>query len=235
VQELRGERIDIITWTPDEPSFVARALSPAEVSRVVVDEEEHSMEVIVPDEQLSLAIGRRGQNVKLASKLSGWRIDVRSVSVAEEEAKRARAAIGAIPGIEFTHAELLFQHGFRTVREIADSTLEDFSEVEGLSQEQASEILAKAKAFAETLGDEADTFGGAPARVNDIERLAIPADLREMLISAGYTSIQGLVEADDEALKEISGIEESDIEQIRSATESFLRSGAAATMEHARS
>jgi N utilization substance protein A len=234
VQELRGERIDIITWTPDEPSFVARALSPAEVSRVVVDEEQHSMEVIVPDDQLSLAIGRRGQNVKLASKLSGWRIDVRSVSVAEEEAKRARAALGAIPGVDFMHAELLFQHGFRTIREVADATLEEMNEVEGLSGEQAADILAKAKEFAETLGDEADTFGGPVERVSDIERLPIAADLREMLVAAGYTTIQSVVEAEDEALREISGIEESDIEQIRSAAESFLRSGAAAAVESMR-
>jgi N utilization substance protein A len=232
VQELRGERIDIITWTPDEPSFVARALSPAEVSRVVVDEEQHSMEVIVPDDQLSLAIGRRGQNVKLASKLSGWRIDVRSVSVAEEEARRARAALASIPGVDFMHAELLFQHGFRTVREVADSALEDMMEIEGINAEQASEILKKAKDFAETLGDEADTYGGpaAPA-VSDLERLAIAADLREMLVAAGYTTIQGVIEAEDEALREISGIEESDIEQIRSATESFLRSGVTRTAQ----
>lgn len=113
VQELRGERIDIITWTPDEPSYIARALSPAEVARVVVDEDDHSMEVIVADDQLSLAIGRRGQNVKLASKLTGWKIDVRSVSVAEEESKRARASLEAIPELAFTHAELLFQEGYR--------------------------------------------------------------------------------------------------------------------------
>ena len=133
VQELLGERIDIITWTPDEPSFVARALAPAEVSRVVVDEEQHSMEVVVPDDQLSLAIGRRGQNVKLASKVTGWRIDVRSVSVAQEEAKRARAVLAAIPGIYFMHAEILFQQGYRSVRDVAEAGLDDFDGVEGLN------------------------------------------------------------------------------------------------------
>jgi N utilization substance protein A len=226
VQELRGERIDIITWTPDEPSFVARALSPAEVSRVVVDEEEHSMEVIVPDDQLSLAIGRRGQNVKLASKLTGWRIDVRSVSVAEEEARRARAALSAIPGVDFMHAELLFQHGFRTVREVADTNLEDLFEVEGLSQDQASEILKSARAYAEQLGDEADGFGplGGEA-LSDLERLPITADVREMLISGGFCTIQSLVEADDEALRQVSGIEEGDVEEIRKVVDSFLRAG----------
>ncbi len=234
VQELRGERIDIITWTADEPSFVARALAPAEVSRVVVDEEQHSMEVIVPDDHLSLAIGRGGQNVKLASKLSGWRIDVRSVSVAEEEAKRARAALGAIPGIDFMHAELLFQHGYRTIREVSDASVDELSEIEGLSNEQAADISAKAREFAEQLGDEADTFGGPSEEVTDIDRLPIPADLREILVSAGYKTIQSVIEADDETLRGVSGVEESDVEQIRAAAESFLKSGAAASVESLR-
>jgi N utilization substance protein A len=226
VQELRGERIDIITWTPDEPSFVARALSPAEVSRVVVDEEQHSMEVIVPDDQLSLAIGRRGQNVKLASKLSGWRIDVRSVSVAEEEARRARAALSAIPGIEFTHAELLFQHGFRSVREVAESSLEELFEIEGLTQDQASEILKNAKAHYDAVGDVEEGAESGSDDVSDLDRLPLSADLREMLISAGFKTIQSLVEADDDALRQVSGIEELDVEQIRQAVDTFLRGGA---------
>jgi N utilization substance protein A len=226
VQELRGERIDIITWTPDEPSFVARAVAPAEVSRVVVDEEQHSMEVIVPDDQLSLAIGRRGQNVKLASKLSGWRIDVRSVSVAEEEARRARAALASIPGIDFMHAELLFQQGYRTVREVADANLEDLLEIEGLSQEQVSEILKNAKELAEKLGDEADSLGSVDGEgSSDLSRLALTADVREMLMNGGYKTIQSLVEADDEALRQVSGLDEGDIEQIRQAVDAFLRSG----------
>jgi N utilization substance protein A len=234
VQELRGERIDIITWTADEPSFVARALAPAEVSRVVVDEEQHSMEVIVPDDHLSLAIGRGGQNVKLASKLSGWRIDVRSVSVAEEEAKRARAALGAIPGVDFMHAELLFQQGYRTIREVADASVEDLAEIEGLSGEQAADISAKAREFAEQLGDEADTFGGPAESVTDIDRLPIPADLREILVSAGYKTIQSVIEAEDDALRGVDGIEENDVEQIRAAAETFLKSGAAASVESLR-
>jgi N utilization substance protein A len=227
VQELRGERIDIITWTPDEPSFVARALSPAEVSRVVVDEEQHSMEVIVPDDQLSLAIGRRGQNVKLASKLSGWRIDVRSVSVAEEEAKRARAALSAIPGIEFTHAELLFQHGFRGVREVADSTLEELIDIEGLTQDQASEILKNAKEFAATLPDDEEEGFGSDAGLSDLGRLPIGPDLREMLMSAGYSTIQSLAESDNDDLRQISGIQEEDVTQVRDAVDAFLKLGSA--------
>lgn len=235
VQELRGERIDIITWTPDEPSFVARALAPAEVSRVVVEEEQHSMEVVVPDDQLSLAIGRRGQNVKLASKVSGWRIDVRSVSVAEEESKRIREALASIPGIDFMHAEILFQQGFRSVRDVAEATVEDFEDVEGLNQAQASEIVAKAKEHLETLGDEgldSDT-ATEEAVYSDLDRLAIAVDVRELLVAAKYLTIQRLIEADDEALGAVSGIEEQDVASIREAIEKFLRGGVGAQRESA--
>jgi N utilization substance protein A len=223
VQELRGERIDIITWTSDEPSFVARALSPAEVSRVVVDEEKHAMEVIVPDDQLSLAIGRRGQNVKLASKLSGWRLDVRSVSVAEEEARRARASLSGIPGLEFTHAELLFQHGFRSAREVADSQIEDLLEVEGFSEESAASVLERAKQYVATLPDDDDSDD--QAALSDLNRLAITPDLRERLIKSGYPTIQRLVETNDDVLLETVGFPESELRMLRDATDAFLKSG----------
>ena len=87
VQELRGEKIDIVPWTDDQAELVCRALAPAKVSKVIIDEDEHAMEVIVPDDQLSLAIGKRGQNVRLAHRLTGWKLDVRSESEAEEEAR----------------------------------------------------------------------------------------------------------------------------------------------------
>ena len=91
VQELRGEKIDIVPWTDDQAELVCRALAPAKVSKVIIDEDEHAMEVIVPDDQLSLAIGKRGQNVRLAHRLTGWKLDVRSEAEAEEEARsRAR-------------------------------------------------------------------------------------------------------------------------------------------------
>ncbi|MCO6429872.1 MAG: transcription termination/antitermination protein NusA [Deltaproteobacteria bacterium] len=225
VQELRGERIDIITWTPDEPSFVARALSPAEVARVVVDEEEHAMEVIVADDQLSLAIGRKGQNVKLASKLTGWKIDVRSVSVAEEEAKRARAAIESIPGIEFTVAELLFQSGYRSVRDVAEASLEELLEIEGIAAETGSKVLREAQELwnrmeAEEMG--AFASDGVPT---DLDKLGISAELRERLIGGGFRTIQSLVVAEPEALLALDGVSESELESIKEATDAFFKSG----------
>lgn len=227
VQELRGERIDIITWTPDEPSFVARALSPAEVSRVVVDEEEHSMEVVVADDQLSLAIGRRGQNVKLASKLSGWRIDVRSVTVAEEEAKRARAALEAIPGLDFMQSERLFQEGYRTVREVAEAPIEEIADIDGFSQELAESVSASAKQLVEEASDSVE-LGEAPEPLevlSDLDRLMLGNELQDKLVDSGYSTIQSLVSADYEELVERGVVDEQELEEIKEATSTFFRSG----------
>lgn len=227
VQELRGERIDIITWTPDEPSFVARALSPAEVARVVVDEDQHSMEVIVNDDQLSLAIGRKGQNVKLASKLSGWKIDVRSVSVAEAEAKRARASIEAIPGIEFTHAELLFQEGYRSSKEVAEAQLEDLMEIGGMSAETASDILKCAKEHVEKLDAQGEgEHVEESVTVSDLDKLMFAPEIKERIVAAGFGTIQDLVVADTDQLH-AAGFSDEEIGQIRDSTENFLRGGMA--------
>jgi transcription termination factor NusA len=124
------------------------------------------------------------------------------------------------------HAELLFQQGYRTVREVADAALEELMEIEGLTQEQVSDILKNAKEYAEKLGDEADSLGTVESDgVSDLARLALTADIREILVSGGYKTIQSLVEADDEALRQVSGLDEGDIEQIRQAVDAFLRSG----------
>jgi len=121
VQELRGEKIDIVPWTDDQAELVCRALAPAKVSKVIIDEDEHAMEVIVPDDQLSLAIGKRGQNVRLAHRLTGWKLDVRSEMEAEEEARSARASLNAIPGIGDINAELLYQWGFRSAEQLSEA------------------------------------------------------------------------------------------------------------------
>ena len=223
VEELRGEKIDIITWTPDEPSFVAKALSPAEVVRVIVDEDEHSMEVTVPDDQLSLAIGRRGQNVKLASKLSGWRIDVRSVSVVEEESKKARESIEAIPGIEFTHAELLFQEGYRSAKEVAEAHLEDLNEIATISEEDAKALLEKAKAYVESMSDDDSDSDESEEVITDLDKLDLDEVLKASLLKGGINSIQLLVEAEADDLKSIPGIGEDDVATVREAADVFLK------------
>jgi transcription termination/antitermination protein NusA len=226
VQELKGERIDIITWTPDEPSFVARALAPAEVARVVVDEDEHAMEVVVNDDQLSLAIGRRGQNVKLASKLTGWKIDVRSVSVAEEEARRARRSIEAIPGLAFMDAELIFQEGYRSAREVADADIEDLLNVEGFTEQKVLDIQKSAREHLERLESEGSIEEtDEPTAVTDLHKLGIAPEIRDSLLRHGYRTIQSIAVADQDALLSVDGLGEEELATIREATDSFLKGG----------
>jgi N utilization substance protein A len=145
VQELRNEKIDIVDWTADPAEYVCRALAPAKVSRIILDEDEHAMEVIVPDDQLSLAIGKKGQNVRLASRLTTWKLDVRSESEAEDEARRARASLTAIPELGDVTAELLYQYGFKSAEDLAASDEDTVAEVDGIGPERAAGILTAAR------------------------------------------------------------------------------------------
>jgi N utilization substance protein A len=149
VQELRGEKIDIVHWTADPAEYVARAMAPARVSKIVMDEDAHSMEVIVPDDQLSLAIGKKGQNVRLASRLTGWNLEVRSDSEAEEDNRQARLSLAAIPGLGDLTAELLFQHGFKSAEEVAAADEAALAEVDGIPQEKIGTIWAAARRHVE--------------------------------------------------------------------------------------
>ena len=149
VQELRGEKIDIVHWIADQAEYVCRALAPAKVAKIIIDDDDHTMEVVVPDDMLSLAIGRKGQNVRLASRLTGWRIDVCSETEAEEETRRARQSINSIPGIGDLAGELLYQEGFKSAEDVADSGLEDILDVEGISKEKAEALHMSAKQFVE--------------------------------------------------------------------------------------
>jgi N utilization substance protein A len=147
VQELRGEKIDIVHWTSDPAEFVCRALAPAKVAKIIMDEDERSMEVIVPDDQLSLAIGRKGQNVRLASRLSGFKLDVRSESEAEDEARQSRASLVGVPGIGDVTAELLYQNGFKSAEEVAGAEESTLAEIDGLGPEKAGGILKAVRAY----------------------------------------------------------------------------------------
>src|SRR5258708_39386451 len=108
VQELRGEKIDIVPYDPDPARFVCNAIAPAEVARVIIDAGSHTMELIVPDHKLSLAIGKKGQNVRLASQLTGWRIDIHSESKVREMEQRSRQSMAAIEGGGHGRAARLF-------------------------------------------------------------------------------------------------------------------------------
>ncbi len=174
VQELRGERIDIVHWTPDPAEFVCRALAPAKVAKIIMDEDEHVMEVIVPDDQLSLAIGRKGQNVRLASRLTGFRLDVRSEAEAEEEAKRARESLRAVPGIGDIAAEVLYQNGFKSAEEVAQADEQVLAEIDELGPEKAPVIIAAARAHVEALRVQAEADAAAAAAAEQLVATDVP-------------------------------------------------------------
>ncbi len=121
VQELRGEKIDIIPWHVDAAKYVCNALAPAEIARVIIDEEGRSMEVIVPDDFLSVAIGKRGQNVRLASRLTGWHLDVNSESQYNQTMQNGYDSLSQIEGLEPKMVDLLFEKGFHSAEEVANA------------------------------------------------------------------------------------------------------------------
>ena len=147
VQELRGEKIDIVTWHPDAAKFICNALSPAEIIRVIVDEDNRSMEVVVQDDQLSLAIGKRGQNVRLASRLSGWRLDVNSESNYNKTLKDGYKSLLALPGVGEKRATDLYEEGFRSSRDVAGAKTADLVVVDGISEKGAAKLIESATQF----------------------------------------------------------------------------------------
>ncbi|MBI1186385.1 MAG: transcription termination/antitermination protein NusA [Alphaproteobacteria bacterium] len=160
VGELQGEKIDIIPWSNDPATFIVNALQPAEVTKVVLDPEDRRVEVVVAEPQLSLAIGRRGQNVRLASQLTGWSIDImtedeESARRQKEFAERSQLFITALE-VDETFAQLLASEGFETVEEIAYVDLNELAFIEGLNEEIAEELQARAVEYLEKLAAEQD-------------------------------------------------------------------------------
>jgi len=145
VQELRGEKIDIIEYNPDPAKFVVNALAPAVISKVVIDQANRTMEVIVPDDQLSLAIGKRGQNVRLASKLSEWRIDVKSEAKYQKSLKEGYESLLALPGVGDATADNLYEAGFASAEELAGAQGEELVVIPGISQQKGIKIIEAAK------------------------------------------------------------------------------------------
>src|SRR5437763_58332 len=160
VNELQGEKIDIIPWSQDPATFIVNALQPAEVSKVVLDEEAERIEVVVPDEQLSLAIGRRGQHVRLASQLTGWDIDILTEAEESERrqkefAERTQTFMAALD-VDETVAQLLASEGFRNVEEIAFVEPRELASIEGFDEETAAEIQSRALAHLAQIDAEFD-------------------------------------------------------------------------------
>jgi N utilization substance protein A len=194
VGELGGEKIDIIPWSPDPATFIVNALQPAEVTKVVLDEDENRVEVVVPDEQLSLAIGRRGQNVRLASQLTGWSIDI--LTEEEERSRREKEAnsrtelfMGAID-VDEMMARLLVSEGFETIEELAYVELGDLLQIEGFDEDVSAELQARARDFIERAQNELNAKR-ASLGVED-EVLGLPGVTLEVAIKLGEGGVKNV-------------------------------------------
>ena len=141
VNELRGEKIDIVPYSDNPAKFVCNALSPAEITKVIIDEENHSMQIIVADDQLSLAIGKKGQNVRLAVQISTWRLDIHSETKLKEIEDIARRMFMRIPQIPEDSREIIIKTGYTTLEDLADAEVEDFLDFPGITNEIAEEII----------------------------------------------------------------------------------------------
>src|SRR5271157_377258 len=211
VGELQGEKIDIVPWSPDPATFVVNALAPAEVAKVVMDEEQRRIEVVVPDDQLSLAIGRRGQNVRLASQLTGWDIDIlteaeESERRTEEFRNRSQMFIDALD-IDDVIAHLLVTEGFTSLEEVAYVPLEDLADIEGFDAEVAAELQERARSSLERRDrqyEERRRELGVSDELASLERLT-----PSMLVALGENKIMTLDDfaglAGDELVELLAG------------------------------
>ncbi|NNE58424.1 MAG: transcription termination/antitermination protein NusA [Hellea sp.] len=181
VNELQGERIDIIPWTDDAAAFIVNALQPAEVTKVVIDEDDNRIEVVVPDEQLSLAIGRRGQNVRLASQLSGWAIDIMTEDQESErrqkEFQERSALFMEALDVDEMIAQLLVSEGFQTLEEVGYVAQDEITAIEGFDEDTAVELQTRAREFLERQAQEQDEkrkAAGVKDDVLEIEGVTLP-------------------------------------------------------------
>ena len=178
VAELQGEKIDIISWSNDDATFLVNALAPAEVSKVLIDEEEDRVEVVVPDEQLSLAIGRRGQNVRLASQLTGWQIDIMTEAQESERRQQQFAERTALfqeaLDVDETIAQLLVSEGFASVEDVAYVESHEVADIEGFDEDTAEELQARAREYL------------------DREAAALDARRQELGVEDGVLEVEGI-------------------------------------------
>ncbi|MGE5255205.1 MAG: transcription termination factor NusA [Hyphomicrobiales bacterium] len=204
VQELRGEKIDIIPYHVDPAKFVCNSLAPAEISRVIIDEDNKSMEVIVPDEFLSIAIGKKGQNVRLASKLTGWHLDVKSESTYNQAMQSGYNSLMALPGVGISLADALYEKGFYSAEEIGKASVEDLLQIRGIDETIANSLIEAAKTAAEqaaaeqAAAEQAAAEQAAGEQAAAAEAGANPTEVEEK----GSREVDGPADATDEPADE---------------------------------
>ena len=221
VNELQGEKVDIIQWRPDAAEFIVNALAPAEVTKVVLDEDSNRIEVVVPESQLSLAIGRRGQNVRLASQLTGWDIDIlteqeESERRQKEFAERSQIFMEALD-VDEVIAQLLVTEGFATVEEVAYVELSEIAHIEGFDEDTAEEIQTRAREYLERIEQERDARRKELGVSDDLAQ--VPGMTTAMMVALGENDVKTLEDFADCATDDLVGWterkKERDAEPVR--------------------
>ncbi|RYF12319.1 MAG: transcription termination/antitermination protein NusA [Deltaproteobacteria bacterium] len=243
VQELRGEKIDIVPYSEDQATFVCNALQPAEVSRVLIDEANHAMEIIVPDDQLSLAIGRKGQNVRLASQLTGWRLDIHSESRIGEIKDRAWLSLSKVEGCNEFLIQTLYNHGIRSAQQLVESEQDFLLQFPGMTDETLSRILqsardvailereqeARAKADAERQQQAAEIGRKLQniIKMTPEQRLRTVRSLGEttmgVLIEAGFDTVERVAEHEIEEIARRARLSEKKAKQLKYAANQLIK------------
>jgi len=232
VQELRGEKIDIVPYDRDPARFVCAAIQPAEVNKVIVDEADGRMELVVPDEKLSLAIGRRGQNVRLAAQLTGWKLDIISESKFKQMEEEAITALQQIEGVDESIARSMYRLGFRALEELAEASEEELVAIPGVgSNEVAQKIKENADQTMERLRQE--RIQSATARtepLTDRERLMFVRGVgdrtAQLLEEAGYKTVEDIRREDEDKLAIKTGLGIKKARVIKQGAEHFIQNDA---------
>ncbi len=215
--ELAGERVDIILWSDDPAQFVIGALAPAEVSSIVVDEEKHSMDVVVDEDQLAQAIGRSGQNVRLASELTGWELNIMTVDEAKSKTDEEFSGIRKIfmekLDVDEEVADILVQEGFSTVEEVAYVPLSEMLEIEAFDETTVNELRSRARnaLLTEAIASE-EKVENADEQLINMEGMDNPT--ARLLVSKGVTTMEALADLAVDDLTELTGMETERAKQL---------------------
>jgi N utilization substance protein A len=229
VQELRGEKIDIVPYDRDSARFVCNAIAPAEVSRVIIDEGNHSMELVVPDAKLSLAIGRRGQNVRLASQLTGWRLDIISESRFRQIEDQALESLTLMPSVEENLAKAFYRAGFRTVDEVAEASEQEIQAVDGVGNTSKAEKLRveAAGAMDAHRARRIDQLAQRGDLVSERDLMVLASGVTERVADAlergGYRSVTDVMrEGDVDRLAIRTGLGNAKARELKDAIQRFV-------------
>ncbi len=226
VQELRGERIDIVPFDRDPARFVCNAIAPAEVTRVIINEANKSMELVVPDDKLSLAIGRKGQNVRLASQLTNWKLDIIAESKFQQLEKDSVESLNAIDGVTPNIAQTLYKMGFRSADELMEASLEELTGIAGVGAETGARIKAGAEALVEGSRQVRIDQAILSDNLNDRQKLWLIRGMTEGAYKAleeiGIKSVDQLKSSDEESLSRESSLGARRTRLLKAGAEAFL-------------